>query len=242
MKANHLFASAAIGAVLVVTLPVHAQILGGGMRGGVSSMQSAGLGGGLGPMHSAATSQTDLSATARAGARVDGLGRVDRTAKAGTQEAGRDAGRAKADAAVAARGAVGASESAASKTSDTAFGATRAAAGATAATSATAAGQSEARVRSVDSAGAVAGGLSTTEVSRTKMETGNAKPSAGQPATTTKPDSAGGPPHSSATHTGSPAPEPKSEGASHSGETARSVGSYGEIDANTSAAADASAH
>jgi hypothetical protein len=234
MKANHLFASAAIGAVLVVTLPVHAQILGGGMRGGVSSMQSAGLGGGLGPMHSAATSQTDLSATARAGARVDGLGRVDRTAKAGTQEAGRDAGRAKADAAVVGRGAVGVSESAKSRASDTAFGATRAAAGATTATSATAAGQSEARVGSVDTAGAVAGGLSTTEGLGTKAATGSAKPSPGDPL---KPDTAGRSSHSSAT----PAPQPKSEGGTNGAETARSTGSQGEIGTNASTAVGASA-
>jgi hypothetical protein len=234
MKRNHLLASAAIGAVLVVTLPVHAQTLGGGMHGGVSSMQSARFGGGFGPMHSAAGSQTDLSASARAGARVDGLGRVDRTAKTGMQEAGRNAGRAKADAAVAARGAVGASESAASKVSDTAFGATRAAAGATAATSVTAAGQSEAQLRSVDAAGAVAGGLSTTEGSGTKAATGTSKPSPGEPV---KPDRAGRPPHSSAT----PAPQPKSEGRSNGAETARSTGSQSEIDTNASAAVSASA-
>jgi len=105
MKSNHLFASAAIGAVLVVTLPVQAQPLGGGLHGGVSSMQSARFG------------QTDLSASARAGVRADGLGRVDQTAKTGTQEAARDAGRAKANAVVAGRGTVAASESATSKAS-----------------------------------------------------------------------------------------------------------------------------
>jgi hypothetical protein len=230
MKRNHLFASAAIGAVLVVTLPVQAQILGGGMHGGASSMQSARFGGGFGPMHSAVSSQTDLSASTRA--RVDGLGRVDRTAKTGTQEAGQDAGRAKTDAVVAGRGAVGASESAASKASDTAFGATRAAAGATAATRVTAAGQSEAQVRSVDATGAVVGGLSTTEGSGTKAATGTSKP---EPL---KPDTVGRPPHSSAT----PAPQPKSEGASNGAETARSTGGQGEIDTNASTAVSASAH
>ena len=234
MKRNHLFASAAIGAVLVVTLPVHAQTLGGGMPSRVSSMQSARFGGGFGPMHSAVSSQTDLSASVRAGARVDGLGRIDQTAKTGTQEAGRDAGRAKADAAVVGRGAVGVSESAKSRASDTAFGATHAAAGATTATSVTAAGQSEAQVRSVDTAGAVAGGLSTTEGSGTKAATGSAKPSPGDPL---KPDTAGHPSHSSAT----PAPQPKSEGGTNGAETARSTGSQGEIDTNASAAASASA-
>ena len=235
MKRNHLFASVAIGAVLVMTLPVQAQILGGGMRGGVSSMQSARFGGGFGPMHGAVSSQTDVSASARAGARFDGFGRVDRTAKTVTQEADRDAGRAKADALVAGRGAVGASESAASKASDTAFGATRGAAGAPAATGVTAAGQSEAQVRSVDAAGAVAGGLSTTEGSGTKAATGTSKPSPGEPL---KPDRAGRPPHSSAT----PAPQAKSEGASNGAETPRSTGSQGEIDTNASAALSASAH
>jgi hypothetical protein len=234
VKTNHLFASAAIGAVLVVTLPVHAQTLGGGMRGGASSIQSATLGGGTGSMGRAASGRTDISASGRAGARVDGLGRVDRTAKTGMQEAGRDAGRAKADAAVAARGTVGASESAGSKASDTVFGATRAAARATAATSATGAGQSEAQVRSVDAAGAVAGGLSTTEVPGTKAATGTSKPSPGEPL---KPDRTGRPSHSSAT----PAPQPKSEGGSNGAETARSTDGQREIDTNASAAVNTSA-
>lgn len=235
MKRNQLFASAAIGAVLVVTLPVHAQMLGGGMHGGVSGMQSARFGSRVEPMHSAVRSQSELSASARSGARVDGVGRVDQTAKTGTQEAGRDAGRAKADAVVAGRGAVGASESAASKASETAFGATRAVAGATAATRVTAAGQSEAQVHSGDSAGAVGGGLSTTEMSGTKAATGTAKPSAGEPV---RPDKAGSRAHSSAT----PAPQPKSEGRSNGAETARGTSSQGEIDTNASAAVSASAH
>jgi len=208
MKRNHLFASAAIGFMLVATLPVQAQRLGGGLHGGVSSIQSARLD----PTHSSVNSQADLSASARAGARVNGLGRADQTAKTGLQEAGRDAGRAKADAVVAGRGAVGASESATSKASDTAFGATRAAAGATAATSATATGQSEARVRSVDTTRAVAGGVSTTAGSGTKAAAGTSKPSAREPR---KPDSAVRPLHSPVA---------------------------GETDANASTAVSASAH
>jgi hypothetical protein len=240
MKRNHLFASAAIGAVLVATLPAQAQILGGGMHGGVSGMQTATFGGGFGTLHSAASSQTDLSASAGARGRVDGLGRLDRTAKTGTQETGRDAGRAKADAAVAGRGAVSAGEFEATKASDAALGTTRAAGGSTAAASLTAARQGEVQVRNVDAAGAVAGGLSTTEASGTKTEAAKSKPSAGQPV---KPDSAGSPPHSSAAHDrGSPAPESKSEGGSYSGETARSSGSHDAIDANASAAENVSAH
>jgi hypothetical protein len=240
MKRNHLFASAAIGAVLVATLPAQAQILGGGMHGGVSGMQTATFGGGFGTPRSAVSGQTDLSASARARGRVDGLGRLDRTAQSGTQQAARDAGRAKADAAVAGRGAVSAGEFEATKASDAALGTTRAAAGSTAAASLTAAGQGQAQVRNVDAPGAVAGGLSTTEASGTKTEAANSKPSAGQPV---KPDSAGSPPHSSATRDrGSPAPDSKSESGSHSGETARSSGSHGAIDANASAAENASAH
>ena len=235
MKRNHLFASAAIGAVLVATLPVHAQMLGGGMHGGVSSTQSARFGGGFGPMRSAATSRSDPSASARAGRRVDDLGRVERPAKTGTQEADRDAGRAKADAAVAGRGAMGAGESDASKANGFALGATRAAARSTATTSGTAAGQGQAQIRNVDAAGAAAGGLSTTEGSGTKAATDNSKRSAGQPA---KPDGAGSPPHSSAT----PAPQPKSESGSKGAETAPSTGSQGEIDTNASATVSASAH
>jgi hypothetical protein len=223
MKRNHLFASAALGAVLVATLPVHGQILGGGMHGGVSGMQTARFGGGFGPMRSAATSQTDTSASARAGGRVDGLGRVDRTAKTGTQQADRDAGRAKTNAVEA------------TKASDAGVGRTRAAAGSTAAASVTAAGQGEAQVRKVEAPGAVAGGLSTTEGSGTKAATGTSKPSAGEPQ---KPERAGSAPHSST----APAPQPKSEGASDAAETPRSTGSQGEIDTNASAAVSASAH
>ena len=233
MKRN-LFASAAIGAVLVVTLPVHAQILGGGMHGGVSGMQSARFGGGFGPMQSGAGSQTDLSGSARAGARVDGLRRAERTAKTGTQGAGRDAGRAKADAVVAGRAAVGAGEFEASKANDAALGTTRAAASSTTATSVTAAGQGEVQVRSGDLAGVAAGGRSTTGVSGAKAQGGTSKPSAGEPV---KPDRAGSRPHPSAM----PAPQPKSEGASNGAETARSTGSDRNIDANASAAVNASA-
>jgi hypothetical protein len=240
MKRNHLFASAAIGAVLTVTLPAQAQILGGGMHGGVSSMQTATFGGGFGTLHSAASSQTDPSASARARGRVDGLGRLDRTAKTGTQQAARDAERVKGDAVVAGRGAVSSGEFEATKASDTALGTSRAAVDSTATASVTAVGQGETQVRYVGAPGAVAGGLSPTEASGTKTEVANSKPSAGQPV---KPDSAGRPPHSSAAHDrGSPAPESKREGGSHSGETARSSDSHGTIDANASAGVNASAH
>jgi len=238
MKRNHLFASAAIGAVLAGTLPAQAQILGGGTHGGVSGMQTATFGGGFGAPHSAARSQTDLSASARARGQVDGLGRLDRTAKTGTQQAAHDAERAKGNAVVAGRGAVSAGQFEATKASDAALGTSRAAVDSTA-PSVTSAGQGETQVRYVDAPSAVAGGLSTAEASGIKTEAANSKPLAVQPV---KPDRAGGSPHSSAAHDrGSPAPESQSEGGSHSGETARSSGSHVAIDANASAAENASA-
>jgi hypothetical protein len=239
MKRNLLFVSAAIVAVLVVMLPAQAQVLGGGMHGAVSGMQTTTFGGGFGALHSAPSSQTDLSASARGGARVDGLGPLDPTAKTGTQQSARDAERAKGNAVVTGRRAVNAGEFEATKASDAALRTTRATAGSTAAASVTAAGQGETQVRNVDAPGAVAAGLSTTEASGAKTVAVNSKRSAAQPV---KPDIAGSP-HSSAAHDrGSPAPKPKSEGESHSGETARSSGSHGAIDANTSAAVTAPAH
>jgi hypothetical protein len=239
MKTNHLFASAAYAAVLVAALPAHAQILGGGMHGGVTGMQAATFGGGFGAVGRSASGRTDLSASGRADGRVDGVGRVDRTAKEGTQEAARDAGHAKADAAVAGRQTVGAGEFEASKAGNAALGTTRAAAGSTAATSVTAAGQGEAQARNVDAVGALGGGLSATEVPGAKLGAGNPKPSAGQPAATTKPDSLGTPRHSSASGDSvSSAPSTKT---SNGDETRRSAGSQGEADANASASVNASA-
>jgi hypothetical protein len=226
MKRNHLFASAAIGAVLTVTLPAQAQIRGGGVHGGVSAMQTSTFHGGLGPMHSAASNQADLSASGRAGARVDGL-RVDRTANAGAQAAAGDARRAKDNAAIAGRETVGAGETEASKASDAALGTTRAAASSTVAASVAAAGQAKTQVRNVDTVGAVAGGLSA---------------SAGKSVTTTKPEGASRPPHSSGT-SGRGSPAPKSEGASNGGDTPRGAGTHGgETDAEASASVNASTH
>jgi hypothetical protein len=227
MKRNHLFASAAIGAVLTVTLPAQAQIRGGGVHGAVSAMQTSTFHGGLGPMHSAASNQADLSASGRAGARVDGLRRVDRTANAGAQAAAGDARRAKDNAAIAGRETVGAGETEASKASNAALVTTRAAASSTAAASVAAAGQGKTQVRNVDTVGAVAGGLSA---------------SAGKSVTTTKPEGASRPPHSSGT-SGRGSPASKSEGANNGGDTPRGAGTHGgETDADASASVNASTH
>ena len=206
MKRNHLFASAAIACCVGCDAACSCADSGWrhARRGNQHAVSHGSVVGSV-PVRSAASSQTDLSASARAGGRVDGLGRVDRTAKTGGAR-GRSRCRAR-QGGCRRRGPErrGAGESAASKASDAALGTTRAAAGATAATSVTAAGQGEAQVRSVDAAGAVAGGLSITEESRTKAATGSSKPSPGEPV---KPDTAGRPSHSSAT----PAPQPKTEG------------------------------
>jgi hypothetical protein len=218
MRTNHLLASAAFAAVLVVTVPAHAQLLGGGMHGGVTSMQAATFGSGIGTRGAAASGQTDASDSARAGGRVHGVARGDRTAKAAAQATGRDVRGAKTDAAVAGRQSVA--------TGNAAMGTTRAAAGTAAATSASAAGQGEAQARHVDTAGAVAGGLSVTEEPR-KAKADSSKPSTNQPARTSKPDSPSTPRHSPP--------------AGNGGETPRSAGPRGEANADASASVSASA-
>ncbi len=241
MNRNHLFATAAITALLAGTLPAQAQMLGGGIRGGVSGMQAATFGGGFATMHSAGTRQTDISASARARARVDGPGRVVQTAKTGTQGAARAANAAKADTAVAGRETVGAGEFEASKASDAALGTTRAAAGSTGGISATAAGQGQAQVRNADATGVVAGGPSTTEVSGTRTDAGNSKPWAAQPAKATQPDSPGASRHSSPTReSASSAMNSESSSLGTGGETAASAGARGETEANASASANGS--
>jgi hypothetical protein len=224
MKTNHLLASVAFTAVLIVTLPAHAQLLGGGMHGGVTSMQAATFGGGIGTPGSAASGRTDASDSARAGGRVPGVGRVDRTARAAEQESGHDVRGTKTDAAVADRRSVA--------TGDAAVGTTRAAAGTAAATGVSAAGQGEAQARNVDAAGAAAGGLAVTEEPRTKAKADSSKPSTSQPARTSKPDSPRTPRHSSPTG---------NEPTGNDGKTPRSAGPHGGTNADVSADASASA-
>jgi hypothetical protein len=242
MKTNHLFASAALTAVWVAASYAHAQILGGAMHGGASSTQAATFGGGFGTLGSTASGRADLSSSGPAGGRVDGLGHVDRTAKAGAQAAARDAGRTKADTAAAGRQAVGAGGYEASKASNGALGTARAATGATATTGVTAAGQGETQVRDVSTADAVASGLPATQALGRKPQAGSSGPSARQPVTTTKPDSLDTPrPSSTPGDSGSSAPNPKSTGSSNGGEIPRGASTHGETDANASASVDASA-
>jgi hypothetical protein len=150
MNGNHLFARAAIAVALVVTLPAYAQVLGGGMRGGLTNMQGATFGGGFGTVHGAAGGKADASVHSRA----------DRIAEAAPHEAKRDAGHAVADASIAGRRTAGAAESAASKTSNTARGTAGAAAGSAPAISTTGAAQGEAQSRNLDAAGSGRSALS----------------------------------------------------------------------------------
>jgi hypothetical protein len=143
------------------------------------------FGGALGAMGNVASGGTDLSASGRAGGRVEGLGRVDRTANAGAQEAARDARHAKAAAATASRQTVDAGESEASKASNAALATARAAARTGAATSVTAAGQGQAQARNSDAGGAVAAGVAVAESSGAKAD--NSKALSGQPVAMPKP-------------------------------------------------------
>jgi len=105
MKMN-LFASVAIAAVMAVTAPAHAQILGGGLRGSVSGMQGATFGDGFGNMRAFARDQAVVSASGHVGGRVDAMERVGKTARIGTRDAVRSAETTKADAQATGHGAV----------------------------------------------------------------------------------------------------------------------------------------
>jgi hypothetical protein len=238
MKTKHLYASAALAAVLAMALPTQAQVLGGVMHGGVSGMPGHTFDGGLGAMGNVASGGTDLSAAGRAGGRVEGLGRVDRTANAGAQEAARDARHAKAAAATAGRQTVDAGESEASKASNAALATARAAARTGAATSVTAAGQGQAQARNIDTGAAVAGGVAAAESSGAKAD--NSKPLSGQPVAMPQPEGLGIPRQSSPSRD-SALSAPQSTGSSVAGETTRSGGTLGETDANASASVNASA-
>lgn len=175
MKTKHLFASAGIATALMVTLPAQAQILGGGLNGAVGGMPPSAVGGGFATLRG--VNGTDLSASGQAGTRVDGLGRVDRTAMAGAREAGRDVGRAKADSALAGRQAVGAGKAEVSKVTQTAAAAT-----------VTAAAEGGAQTRNLDTTAGLAGGLSGTKLPATTPHTGGSKSELEKPVTTTKPE------------------------------------------------------
>ena len=232
MKTNHLLASAAISAMLVATLPAHAQIL-GSVHGGGGGMQSAAFGGGFGGSSAAARGMTDVSAVGRTRAPMTGLGHADHSAETGTQSAARDAGHAKTDADVARRQTSGAGELAGSNANDVVVGTTRTAASSTATTTESAAGQGETQARSVNVAGVGAAGESAAGVPRAKPQTGN-EHSAGRVPSNTKPDDgAGSARRSSATSPGGVTTADTGDG----GETAHGAGMNADANASVSASA-----
>lgn len=97
MKTNHLFASAAIAAVLAMASPAQAQLLGGGARGGAGGALGGAFGPGVGDLRGNGTG----SMNGEAGGHVNGIGRADRTL-------GRADRSVKGDAQGAARGSAGA--------------------------------------------------------------------------------------------------------------------------------------
>ena len=87
MKTNQLFAGAALAALVVLAAPAHAQLLGAGLRGGVSSVQTTTFSGDAVNMRTFAKERAALSASGHAGGRVDAIGRVDNATKAGSKVA-----------------------------------------------------------------------------------------------------------------------------------------------------------
>jgi hypothetical protein len=234
MKTNHLLASAAISAMLVATLPAHAQIL-GGVHGGGGGMQSAAFGGGFGGSSAAARGMTDMSAVGRTRAPVTGLGHADHTAQTGTQAAARDAGHTKGDAAVARRQASGAGDLAGSNANDIVVGTTRPAASSTATTTESAAGQGEAQARRVNVAGVGAAGESSAAVPGAKPQTSSERSAGRVPANTKPGDGAGSARRSSAASPGGVTTADTGDG----GEAAHGAGMNADADTNASVSASA---
>ena len=115
MRTNHLFASAAIAAVLVATGPAQAQRLGGGVHGGLSARQGATFAEGFGRVHGGVSGQASSSATGRAGVRPQQMERVGMAAQTGAHDSVRGAQTIKGDAEATGRGALRAGVSGAAK-------------------------------------------------------------------------------------------------------------------------------
>lgn len=114
MKTKYLFASSAIAAVFVAMAPAHAQILGGGLRGGVTGMQSATFGDGFGRVRGSVNDQTAASVSGHARAPTHAIDRASQVAKSGASEGMQAGERTKNDAVTEGRRAadVGASDAA----------------------------------------------------------------------------------------------------------------------------------
>ncbi|GAC1697389.1 MAG: hypothetical protein PVS2B3_08830 [Steroidobacteraceae bacterium] len=223
---NQLFSRAVIAAALVVTLPAHAQLLGGGMHGGLTSMQGATVGGGFGTVHGTGGGDAEFSANNRA----------ERIAGAGARDANRAAGHAATDASMSGQRATGAAQTAASRARDGAQGTAGTAEGSVSAIGAAGVTQSESQSRTLDVAGSGASALSFRGTPAAKPEAGDAsKPSTAKPQAT-RPNGAGAPRH--------PDTQPR-----HGGDTPRGGTTHGgttqsgttQSDTNAGASASASA-
>lgn len=150
MRTNHLFASAAIAAVLVATAPAQAQRLGGGVHGGLSARQGATFAEGFGRVHGGAGGEASASATGRAGVHTQQTDRVGTAAKAGAHDFVRGAQTVKGNAEATGRGAMQTGVSGAAK-----------AANGKATTAAAADSVGQANLAAVGESGVQAGKLST---------------------------------------------------------------------------------
>ena len=93
MKTNHLFASAAIAAVLAMASPAQAQLLGGGARGGAGGALGGAFGPGAGDLRGNMTASMNSEAGGHVNGRADRtVGRADRTVKGDAQGAAARAG------------------------------------------------------------------------------------------------------------------------------------------------------
>ena len=160
MRTNHLFASAAIAAVLVATAPAQAQPLGGAVHGGFSARQGATFADGFGRAHSGANDEASASTTGRAAVRTQGTERVDTAAKTGEHDSARTADATKDNVLAASHGALQTAASGAAKAETGANSTTAATADSLGRTSVTAAGQGRVQAGSMSAGSEVAGVVS----------------------------------------------------------------------------------
>lgn len=254
MKTHHFIVSTAVTLALLVTMPAHAQIL-GGMHGGVGGMASGAFGGGLGNIGRIPSPQPDATASGRADGSVNGLGHLDKAAGATTQATKNSATRAKDAVSQAGSKAAGAKELAQSKAQDAASGAAAEVSRSAAATTASGAGDGEAQLGNTGASGSLQGMLSGTEgaaqpqavtptsaVNPTKPGTSETKPVATEPKEPAKPGSAtqGRQPSTNRGLEASPADRTRSASGSAQVPAGGTAG-HGELSTSVSPSAEASA-
>jgi len=181
MRTKHIFASAAIAAVLVANVPAEAQLLGGGARGGVTGMQGATFGGGFGPLHGAMSEQASASTAGRAGIHAPGTERVNTAAKAGEHSAVRGVETVKGKMEATSRSAVRTGVSDADQAQRGAKATTAATANSFGPSSLTATGQGGVQVGQLSTGSDLAGGFSGQEAQTTPAGASNdSKPASTQ--------------------------------------------------------------